>query len=182
MGVEFYSEMDKAKGPTGNGQVASSLPAWYFQKQIRDLEDDIRQTQRRLEMGQVPHNKEGDVKSQLRKMEKKLDGLKNSNPKNDPETLDACSKAYKDLSKVLSSIMPSYNDDKRGRVNLSKQVDMQQTPSIVVPDYVAQMAVDNGFPITKDRKMRSTDVSLIWKMCGRMTDQETNTEVLRREK
>lgn len=182
MSVEFFSAIDKVDGPTGKGQIASTLPAWYFEKPIRDLEDDIRQTKRRLDAGNIPHNREAQVKAELRRKEKKLASLKDTKPVLDAKTTDLCSGVHKELSKSIQDAMFSREDDKRGLVNPAVTVDRMTRPCIKVSPEVAKMAVMNGFPLSKDQKMTMTDATLLWKMNGRLLDGDTNVEVLRRDK
>ena len=182
MAVEFFSAVDKVDGPTGKGQIASTLPAWYFEKNIRDLEDDIRQTKRRLDSGQIAHNKEAQVKVELRRKEKKLASLKDAKPVVDDKTRDVFAKVHDEMSESLSAAMYTREEEKRGTVNPARLADLMSKPSIKVSGKVAEMAASNGFPVSKDGKMSMTDLSIIWKSTGRILEKETNTEVLRRDR
>lgn len=182
MTVEFFSVIDKVDGPTGRGQIASTLPAWYFDKPIRDLEDDIRQTKRRLDQGNIPHNREMQVKAELRRKEKKLAVLKDSKPALDDKTTDACGNAYKELSGSIKEAMFTRTEDQKGLVNPAVLADRMSKPCIKVSDKVAEMAQKNGLLVSKDGKMSMTDASILWKINGRILDRETNVEVLRRDK
>jgi hypothetical protein len=181
MTVEFFSAMDKVDGPAGRGQIASSMPAWYFSKNIEDLEQDIAQTKRRLESGRIPHKMEGQTRAQLARMEKKLSELKDSKP-NMGEGANVVGKMYKDLGKIIGERLPTRTENMRGTTDPAKLADLMSKPVIQVPDYIAQIAEKNGLRVSKDCKMSLTDASILWKMGGRLCDGETNVEVLRRDK
>jgi len=180
--VEFFSAVDKVRGPSGEMQIASSMPAWYFTRNLELLEDDIRQTRNRLNSGQVPHGKEAQVKADLGRKEKKLTLLKESKPKFEGATKDVCAATFKELSKVLSESMPTRTEDQKGLVNPAVLLDIQSKPSIKVSGSVAEIAIRNGLKVSKDGKMSGNDASLLWKWTARVCEEDSNTERLRRDK
>ena len=180
--IDFFSVHDKVRNADGHMQVASSLPAWYFDREINKLDEEAKSLKRRLDSGNIPRNAEGRMTAKLRKMEKKLSDLQNSKPKLDGQITDHLAKVHKELSGTLKEVMFTRTEDQKGTSNDAVLADRMSIQCIPVSDEVASLAVRNGIPVSSDKKMTLTDMTLIFKPVAKLLGRDTNVESLRRDK
>lgn len=181
MAVEFFSAVDKKRNQeTGEMFISSEHPAWYLPASIRDIEEEINMKRRRLESGQVPERRKGEVRADLSRLEKKLDLIKNAMPKRDEKTVDECGKIEKELSKVLRDLLDPREKQKKGLVNHSRLADRMHSPVVEVPAFIAETAAANGMRVVKG-KISQNDVQRLWKYARRFNEQDSRVELLRRD-
>jgi len=179
-GISFFSESDMVVTKDGQKRIASEMPIWYSRQMIDELSEDIRMAEFEIKSGRVKDTKLGEARERLNKLQKKMDEVSESMPKLDSATKDMLAKARKDLGKEIAAKMFTRSDMKKGLADAHEEVRRSEMPSIKLSPAMQEIARASN--VTPVNGMVSRDqASKMWKLTSRILDENSNTEVLRRD-
>jgi len=174
-GIDFFGEIDFIKG-----KKASTFPAYYFEGLIREFEDRISVNKKKLLMGQVPQENIPQFKASIERDEHKLSEIKESKPHLSQAEQDMCYKVYKTFGSKISEQMPSRSDMKNGTTDAHIEAKRMKEPCISLDNDMKKVAKDMGVIMTAGKVSRD-GASKIFKIVGKLLNEPTNIEVLRRD-
>ena len=107
---EFYGSLDKG----------AARPTFCYPKRINDLKETIEKTERALEFGQIPKDREMETKVDLRKKQQRLDKINEEGSAARQlfnENKDNWLKRRDTLKEEISASIPTREEVKKKRVN-----------------------------------------------------------------
>lgn len=175
--VKFFGEADR-KGRHADGKITSEYPAWYFDAQTEDLQEEIEHKQRQIAQGLVPPSEMPYAREALKKQEETLERIM-SKPKLTGKDKDEAAKFYESLSEQICDSMPSRSDMKKGLADAHEEVRRMTTPIINVrgqTKLLANMGIE-----AKGGKVSRNQAAKAFKIIGRVLGEPTNIEYLRKD-
>jgi len=173
--VQVFGEVDMR-----NGKVSSFLPAWYHNVHIDNLSSSIDETERRLEMGQVPQESIHETKMQLKRDRERRDQILASRPKLEGATKDKVAKWREDLGNSISESMFTRTEMKKGLADAHEECRRMMDPCIDVRGDLAGFAKECGIRVSKG-KVNREGAAKMWKVASKMLGEISNTAILRRD-
>lgn len=180
MAIQFFTEVDRNKTTK---KITSEYPGWYFvdREQFEDTERETTELKNQLEMEMIPKGERPYIKSQVERNEAILDKIKNSMPTLKDGDKDLVAKVYKQLGKEIGASMFTRTEMKKGLANPHDEANRMVKPCIEVNEKVAQMAEACGVRV-RSGKISRNEASKIYKITGKYLGENTNVEMLRKDK
>ncbi len=175
--VQFFGEVDINK----HGRHASEYPSWYNAQHVDELKESIDSMERALARGQVPAESREEARLQLAREKDKLQKILMSKPKHSGPQTDALAKAYRQLGSEIKSALFNYSEMEKGTADAHEEMHRMVDPVITVPTVAKQFLSQMGITMT-DGKISRNAASKAYKILGRLLDENTNVETLRKMK
>jgi soluble cytochrome b562 len=180
--IKFFGEVDLH---TKKGTVASEYPAWYFDRPLDELSENIDKMERAIARGTVPADKLSEMREHLQQYKERYTKIMESCPKLTDAEKDKLVKVRRDMGKQITDGLFSRSHMQKGTVDAHKEAERMVKPMIdVKPEYhdllrACNVRIVNG-KITRDGMAKA------WKIIGKLLnrhggDEETNVETLRRD-
>lgn len=169
--IKFFSKIDRNK----DGHVASDLPSWMMQAQLKDLQEEVAVTERMIERGQFELDQVPYVKAELRKKRERLEAILKSKPKIAAKDKDRLSEAAKELESEIKSSNFNYSDMMTGDADAHEEARRLSEDCIKVPGDLAEMC---DIPL-RDGKTNRSQAIRAWRIArgylGESADPRTLT-------
>lgn len=163
------------------GDVSSSYPAWYFEVQTEELQEEIDRMKRKMDVGGVPSDHLPYAKRELEEMENQLARVKDSEPKMRPKDKDDAAQVYGELGEAISETLFTHSEMRSGKVSPHKEVKRMSKPCIpVTSEAMAAACKECGVEI-KGGKITRNEATRVHKILGKYLGESTNIEDLRKE-
>ncbi len=178
MSVVLFSEVDRHRVTK---KIQSEYPAWYFKTHIKELQESIDSKKRELALGIISPVNALSLRETVKKEESRLSEIDKSRPKLSDKETDDVAKVYKTLGKDIGNSMFSRTDMKKGLADAHQEASRMIDPCIKVNEKVAEMADACGIEVKKGMISRN-QASRIFKITGRLLEEQTDVEALRRDR
>jgi len=180
--IKFFGEVDLH--PTKKF-ISSEYPAWYFDRPLANLEEDIRKLEKTLERKDVPADKLIAIRERLTSLKDRYVGIMEFVPRLSGDEVDKLAKTRKEMAKIIQSGLYPRSQMQKGTVDAHKEVERMISPKIAVRPEFAELIQACNVKIT-DGKITRDGLIKAWKMTGKLLnrhggDEETNVEVLRKD-
>ena len=126
--IRFFGEVDLNR----DGGITSDMPAWYFERQIEDLEENIKRKQGMIDRGAIQPDQIPILRGQIEAEATKLKAIVGSRPKLTDKQRDTCYKVYQNLAQQIGDSMPSRKKAKDGLVNPQNELKRLKTKHITI--------------------------------------------------
>lgn len=175
--MEFFSPLDKSR----DGRVVSYMPAWYNENKIDDLRETIGRISRAVDRGEIPDSSVPEAKAEIARHQNKLDEITRSRPKVGDKERNLLWKFYKELGTLIQETMFSYDEMQKGTADPHEEARRMKDPIIELTPELCGLAASCGItPTGKGKnKVGRDQASRMFKMCGKLIEEPTNTEHLR---
>jgi len=160
-------------------RIVSEYPAWYFDVQIEQLEEEIASKERDVAAGRI----KGDMSLWMADLEKQKFNLKRileDKPNLTGNDKDELKKVYDDLSGKISDAMETRLDMHRGTVNAQRTFRKLNDKTVPVSTRQHMMYKNLGINPVKG-KISVKDAERAYKIIGRSLGENTMTERLRKD-
>ena len=175
-GIEVFGPVDR-KEKKADGEIASHMPAWYLDRQVADMKEDIDSQERAIARGGVQPEEVLRAKNQIKVEKDRYSEIVSSRPKVKGKDLDDLNSFTQDLGKQIGESMFTRSDMKRGTADAHEEVRRMTEPIIKMDPDVARKC---GVSCTNGRVSRN-GATKIWQMGQKLKGEPTNAEMLRRE-
>lgn len=182
MSIKFFGEVDIH--PTKK-VISSEYPAWYQERQLEQLEEEVAQRERQLDRGEITPDKLGEFREALSKRRETRDKIKSSIPKLTGAEKDNLAKVRKEMENIIREGYFTRSQMVKGTVDAHKEAMRMIKPMVEVkPEFAGIL---EGCNIkSKDGKVSRDEIVKAWKITGKLLnyyggDEETNAEVLRKD-
>lgn len=173
--LEFFGKVDRDR----DGNIGSTLPAWYFDAQVDTMKEGIQRREAALERGDIPSDYVYQTREDLKRDRERLDGIESSRPRLNEVQTSTLGKTYKELSSDIRDSMFTRDDVQRGFADAHEEARRMVKPCIKVdPELARKCGVTN---IVNGMVSRN-DATKILKITGKALGEETNVERLRKMK
>lgn len=175
--VQFFGAADR-KGKHADGKISSEYPAWYFDAQIEDLQEEIAHKKRMIDNQLVPPSELPYAREELKKQEEMFERIM-SKPKLTGKDKDDAANFYKHLADQIGDSMPSRSEMKKGLADAHEEARRMTEPIINVrgkTDVLANMGIN-----AKGGKISRNQAAKAFKIIGRVLGEPTNIEYLRKD-
>ena len=173
--IVFFGEIDR----TEKGQIKSEFPAWYFENNIEDLNEEIGWKERALDRKNINWEDIESTKKEVEGLKKKADLIKKSKPKLKGADKDEIYKEYNRLGEEIRDSMFTRTEMMKGLASAHEEAKRMTEPGIKVDPKLADacnIKLIGG-------KVSRNDASKMFKIMGKaLGDVPTNTEYLRRDR
>lgn len=174
--MKIFGEVDKDR----DGNVKSDYPAWYFETHQEDLEESVKDKERKLEADLIPESEKGIMKSRLKQEKERLDKIRASKPELKETEKDDVGKASKELGSQIASAFFTRSDMMKGTADAHEEARRISSPVIEVKsDKQAELIKACGIKI-KDGRITRGEAEKVWKISRRLLGESANTEILRK--
>jgi tellurite resistance protein len=172
-GIQFFGDVDL----TDDNRVKSQLPAWYFDRQIDDMQEGIDRKKRAIKNRMIKEDQIPITENQIKAEEGRLKDIIESRPNLSGNQKDRCASAYQMLSEQIQATMPTRKQSRDGLVSPHQELKRMKGKHIKVdPDIAAACGVKMvGGKISGDEAARC------YKILGKVLGENTNVEALRRD-
>lgn len=172
--VSFFGAPDR--NPV-NGKVGSSYPCWMMDRQLENLEEEVRRRKSWIDRGLIAREDQPSYLAQTKEYQDKLAAIKTAKPKMNVGQRNHLKKAVNDLQAEVKSSMYSYDAMNSGSADPHREYKLNKTPSIKVDPWLAKAANIN---LDKDGKASRDEAIKALKIGMRFQGAEnTHTESFR---
>ena len=175
--INFFPKIDLNK----HGVVGSQLPAWYFDFHIDELRESIARQKRMLDAGRIPSEQIMYEKAQIEKMEYKLKEIEGSKPKLTDVDRNAIWKMYKSIGGKISSSLFTRSEMQLGLASPHEEAKRMIQPTISLDYDLISVANKCNIKVYNGKVARN-DAAKMFKIFGKLINEPTNIEVLRKDK
>jgi len=176
--VEFFGSVDRKDGKPGE-RIVSEYPAFYFTTQIENLVERIASNKRALESGAINPTAIPELKAELARDTTRLGEINKSHVKLTGKDKDEAATLYKHLAGEIQGSMFTRSEMKKGLANPHDELKRKITPSIPVGKYGS---VFKNMGINPEKgKVSRNQASRVYKILGKVLQENTNTEYLRKD-
>lgn len=181
--IKFFGEVDLHKKRPG--LVASEYPAWYFDRPLDELAEEIDKMERALENNRIPMDKIPDAKEQLAKYRDRYTQIMESCPKLSDVEKDKLAKQRREMGKLIAEGMFTRSSMQKGIVDAHKEAMRMSKPMIEVKPEHAELLRACNVKVVNGKVTRD-GMGKAWKILGKLLnrhggDEDTNVEVLRKD-
>lgn len=176
--IQFFGAVDR----NSKGSVSSEMPAWYFDRQMELMQEEITKKQTALDMGFVARDSEGEYRANIEKETKRLDEIKASKPNLSDRDTDVCAKVYKELRTEIAPSMFTREEEHRNFVRPHEEHRINTLPCIKVSQKGAEIAKANGMDVSDKGELSRNNAVRLQMIIGRAIDSDVNIERLRKNK
>ena len=180
-GIQFFGPVDQVRDKeSGETKISSSYPAWYFESHIGMLSEERDRHVRALQRGDIlsPDYVEH-ARLQIRKIDERIEAIQASKPELRPKDKDRIAKAHKAIGEEIRSEMPSRSEMAKGLPNVKRLVTSNKEAVHSIGEFGDLYEAANIKSI--DGRVSGDQKAKLWKILGKLLDENTNTEGLRRE-
>ena len=178
--IEFFGAEDRFHGRKDEG-ITSEYPSWYFKVALEELRESIAQKKRALESGNIPRSEIPYAEEALKRESKKMAQIISSVPKLSGPDRDGLAKVYKKLKGAIGDSMFTGYQMKKGLVDVHEEARRMADPIIDLKDEGEVMLAAKMGITPVNGKVSRNEASRMFKIIGRLIDEETNVETLRKE-
>ena len=175
-GLVFFGAVDR-RGRTENGQIASALPAWYFDEAIDELKESVASTERSLERGTIPADSIPTARARLARDKQRLNEIESTRPKPNHKQLIWLRQKQKELESEISSSMFSKEEMRTGDASPHEELRRAKSPNIKIDHELARLI---GLK-PKQGKVSRDDAIRALKPINKLLGDPTDAEYLRKD-
>lgn len=180
--IQFFGEVDLH--PTKR-MVSSEYPAWYFDRPLEQLGEEVGRMERQLDRGEIPQDRLGEFKDVLAQKKEQYGKITVSIPKLNDIDKDKYAKIRKELGKIIQSGYYTRSQMIKGTVDAHKEAERMVKPLVEVKPEFAEILQAARVKVENGRCSRDGIVKA-WKILGKAInrnggDEDTNSESLRRD-
>lgn len=179
--IKVWSKADIIENGPNRDMVGSTMPAWYYDKHLDELESDIRELESALGMMR-PENVPA-ARNRLKILTAKRDNIVASKPKLTGAQTDELAKHVDDNGTLTTAIRESnfdYDTMMKSSAKAAEELRRATTPCVKVAPELAQMigarAVKCGDGTVK---VSRDDATRIWAMGRKRLEMDTDSSILR---
>lgn len=126
-GLVFFGAVDR-RGRTANGDIASALPAWYFDEAIDELRESVASTERSLERGTVPADSIPTARARLTQQKQRLQEIEGTRPKPNHKQLIWLRQKQKELESEIGGSMFTRDQMRTGDASPHEEMRRAKNP------------------------------------------------------
>jgi len=175
-GIIFFGEVDRNK----HGRIASEYPSWYFENLVEKMEEEVDEKKRRLASGFLSDDNKMKLAKQIKDQEDRLEKINEAKVNLRGKHQDDVNKLRKELGEIISDSMYRQTDIDKRRADPHEEARRNMNPCIAVRGKLYDVAVANGFKVSKDGKMSRNEASRFWKIMNKALGEISNTSILRK--
>uniref|UniRef100_A0A6M3JID8 Uncharacterized protein n=1 Tax=viral metagenome TaxID=1070528 RepID=A0A6M3JID8_9ZZZZ len=176
--VEFFGAVDRKDRKAGE-KIVSEYPAFYFTTQIDELQERIESSERALKSGAINPAAIPELKASIQRDTQRLNEINKSHVKLTGKDKDEAYKLYEHLGKEIQDSMFSRSEMMKGLANPHEELKRRTTPFIPVGKY-GEVFKNIGI-IPEKGKVTRNQASRMYKIIGKVIEENTNTEHLRKD-
>lgn len=173
--ISFFGEVDKK-----NGKITSSYPAYYFDRLLETMQEDIERKEREVARGIISDEKKSKLREEISKMKTRYEEIMNSKPSRRGVDIDQLAKARKELGKVISDSMFTESNERKRLIDPHEEYRRQKTQCIPVRGDVYELCRAANCKISPDGKVSRDDAIRAWKFAGKDLGEITNASILKK--
>lgn len=172
-GIQFFGDVDL----NDSNKIKSMLPAWYFDRHIDELQENIERKERALKNRMIKEDMIARTENEIKAERIRLKEITESRPNLTGNQKDRCADAYKKLAEQIQSSMPTRKQSRDGLVSPHQELKRLKGKHIKIdPDIASACGVKMvGGKISGDEAARC------FKILGKVLGEPTNVEHLRRD-
>lgn len=172
--IQFFTEADY----NDKGKIAVDLPAWYFDKNIQELEENINTLTRQINDGVYTGTKKRDAERRLNLCQGKLDKINEGTPQLKGQIKDKVASSCKELGDRIADSWFSYDSHWKQTADPHEVAKRINTPCIEIKDQaVYSFAKQRGMEI-KNGKISQNNANLVWKSMRKLLGDSTDSSIL----
>jgi len=180
--IKFFGEVDLHPK---KGNVTSQYPAWYFERPLDELSEEIGKMERALDRGGIPPDKAPEMREKLAKYKERYDKIMTSVPVLSDVEKDKLAKTRRDMGKLVQEGMFSRSKMMAGTADAHKEAERMIKPTIEVKPEMRSLLESCNVKIVNGKVTRD-GMAKAWKIIGKLLnrhggDEETNIEILRKD-
>lgn len=180
-GITFFGEVDRKKEIVGDkvvSRITSTFPAWYLDRNIQEMENEINMREGMLSRGETPPEEVPYAKEEIAKLTKRRNEIVGSKPRIEGKDKDDMVKAWKETGDNIREAMFTYDQMERGTADAHKEAERMSTPCVKLPSTLAKLT---GIELDRKGLVTRTEAERAWKIGAKFLDESTNVEELRRK-
>lgn len=174
----FFGAVDR----NVKGDIASELPAWMHEANLRQMEEEHESIERQIERGDIDP---GDVpyqRQEAAKLKERTQAIRGSRPEMPDGDRDAIAKSRKELIELIRDKQYTVSEMKKGTASAHQEAKFMSEPCVKLSGKVAEMAQANGIPITSNGLVSRTQAERLYRMSSAYLGEDTSVESFRRER
>lgn len=177
--VQWFGEVDL--NPR-TGKLSADYPAWFMDKQIEDLEEEIRTTQHSIDMELYHGKAKVRIMEELRMKKQRLDAIISSRPKLRDLDKDRIAKSRKTLGDRIGESMYCQTEMMKMTADVTEEAIRMVRPCIKLESaYDHQIAKARRMEVVDGKVSRNNAID-IWRIQGKAIGEDIRTETLRNQR
>lgn len=171
--IQFFGEIDL----NDDGNIRSDMPAWYLDRHIDELEENVLRRENMLKRGAVTGDQVPILKEQIKADKARLKAIEETRPNLTDAQRDRCWKMYESLSGQIKSSLHTRKQSKDGLVDPYNELKRMKSKHIKVdPELAAACGVR-----PHQGKISGDEANKCYQILGKALGENTNPEALRRD-
>jgi len=176
--VEFFGSVDRKDGKP-DGRITSQFPAFYFDPQISDLEENIFRNERAIASGAIAPDAIPTLKGEIARDRQRLLEIQKCSVKLTGKDKDEAANLYKELGGKIQDSMFTYTEMMKGLANAHDELKRMKTPIIPVGKHAAVFKKMGINPVKGN--VSRDEATRVFKILGKTLGENTNVEHLRKD-
>jgi len=180
--IKFFGEVDL--NPK-KGTISSEYPAWYFDRPLDELYEEVGKMERAIARGNIPADKLVETREKLAQVKERYEKIMASIPQVSDVERDKLAKIRREMGKSISEGLFTRTQMMKGLVDAHREAERMTKPMIEVKPEMHSLLQACNVKIVNGKVTRD-GMSKAWKMIGKLLnrhggDEETNIEMLRKD-
>lgn len=176
--VDLYSNLDRDR----YGNIASEFPAWYFETHLDNMKEELNSIERRLERGAVSQEEQPYARAEMERLKEKIRSIEKSKPQIKDGERTTLQKCYRELAGKIQDSMFTYSEMMMGTANANEEARRMVNPCIGLSASLKTLAKTCNVKMAQGGTVSRNGAIKIWKIIGKLINEGTNVESLRRDK
>jgi hypothetical protein len=178
-GIVYFGEVDINKK---TGLPSSDYPAWCHDPQIEELKDEIRASEKAIDLELYKGKDLMRMREQLSIKKTRLEQILDSKPKVSDTDKDRIARSRRELGERIGESMFTASDMMRGTADAHVEAERMVRPCVAIKsEYEAGLAKSCGMNI-ENGKISRNDAARIWKIQGKLLGESIlDAEQLRKQ-
>ena len=171
--IQFFGEIDL----NDEGGIRSDMPAWYLDRQVEELEEDVIKKEGMINRQQVTGESAAVLREQIKADKARLKKINEGRPNLTGTQKDRCAKFRESLARQIKDSMPTRKQTKDGLVNPYNELKRLKNKHIKVdPELAAACGVK---PVRGH--ISGDEANKCFQIVSKALGEESNPETLRRD-
>lgn len=173
--IRLFGAVDR-KDKRADERVTSSYPAWYFTQKLDQMREEIREHERREQMGLIPQDRLPVFRAEIKRMKDRVQEIESSKPKLNAAQSQWLKKQIGDLETAIQPSYFTYDDMNTGAASPTDEMKRMKFPCIRIDPTLARIA---NVPVSEEGLVSRDGAVRAWQIARKLVGERSNSEILR---
>lgn len=180
-GITFFGKVDREEKIVDGkivSRIKSEYPAWFLERNIDEMDNEISLREGMIERGETPPNEVLYAKQEIAKLKARRDSIMGSKPKIEGKDKDKLAEAWKETGDKISESKFTRSQMEKGTADAHEEARRMSTPCVKIHPHLAELV---GISLGKGGMVNRVQAEKAWQIGAKFLGESTNTSELQRD-